>query len=179
MASARFILWREQDRRYVFLLIVLAILLASLIGVFFVVFTSARVDGESMVPALMPGDRVLITHGYDTPAIGDVVSARITTEYGDEDVIKRVIALAGDRVEVRGDVAYVNGIESTAAPEPIVWAADPVGDVLTVPVGHVYVLGDNRPLSYDSRFVGPLALPRITGKVVLIFSPVTHWGSVD
>lgn len=179
MDVPRFILWREQDRRYLLLVVVLAAMLALLVGVFFVFFTSARVDGASMVPALMPNDRVLITRDYRVPAVGDIVSARIVTDRGAEDVLKRVIALPGDQVTVRGDVAYVNGLESTATPDVILAPGDPAGDSLTVPPGHVYLLGDNRPLSYDSRFVGPVALASITGRVVAVFSPLTRWHLVD
>lgn len=179
MAGVRFILWREQDRSYLGLVAVLAIVLVAIVTVFFVVFTSARVDGESMMPALLPEDRVLITRGYDAPRIGDIVSADITTDLGRESIIKRVIALPGDSVVMRGSAAYVNGELSTAAPDPVLADSELLGDAIVVPEGHVYLLGDNRPVSYDSRFSGPVPLAAISGRVVAVFSPITRLRLVD
>jgi signal peptidase I len=175
----RFILWRDQDRPYLKLLLALAVAFASVVVIFYIVFTSVRVEGESMFPALFPDDHVLVTRGYESPRVGDVVSAYVTTELGREGVIKRVVALPGDTVEVRGDTVYVNGTLSEAAPEPILATDVPVLDPLVVPEGHVYLLGDNRPVSYDSRFLGPVPLPDIAGRVVVVFSPVTRWRIVD
>jgi signal peptidase I len=179
MSTPRLILWRDQDRSYLGLLLALAITFALVIAVFFVIFESARVDGESMLPTLLPEDRVLITRGYDTPRVGDVVSATILTDTGPDSVIKRVIALPGDTVVISGDVAYVNGAASTAAPSLIVAASEPASTPVVVPAGRVYLLGDNRPVSYDSRFTGPVPLADVSGRVVAVFSPITRWRIVD
>jgi signal peptidase I len=177
--APRFILWREQDRKYLLLVVLLTVLLGLVVGVFFVAFTSARVDGTSMAPTLLPADRVLITRSYQRPQVGDIVSADIQTDTGPDSVIKRVIALPGDEVRISGDIAYVNGMVSTAASGAIVIAERPDLDPITVPEGHVYLMGDNRPVSYDSRFIGPVALSSVTGRVVVVFSPLTRWTIVD
>ena len=179
MDAPRFILWREQDRSYVGLVVALAIVFAALVMVFFVIFSSARVDGESMMPALLPEDHVLITRGYDTPRVGDIVSADVMTDTGPDNVIKRIIALPGDTVVMRGSAAYVNDALSTAAPDPVLAKSSLLGDTVVVPEGHVYLLGDNRPVSYDSRFIGPVPLTAVTGRVILVFSPITRWRIVD
>ena len=179
MEAPRFILWREQDRKYLLPVIALTILLGLVVGVFFVAFTSARVDGTSMAPTLLPSDRVLITRSYRQPRVGDIVSADIQTDTGPDSVIKRVIALPGHEVHVLGDIAYVNGTVSTVAAGAIVIAERPDLDPITVPEGHVYLMGDNRPVSYDSRLIGPVALSSVTGRVVAVFSPLNRWTIVD
>jgi len=176
---ARFIIWRENDRRYLILLVVLAALLGAVLAVFYLVFTTVRIDGDSMAPTLHDEDRILITKGYDTPARGDIVSAYVPDEHGQAvRVIKRVVALEGDTVEIFGDRAYVNGDLVTYGP-PITGPGDARLDPYVVPEGTVFVLGDNRPYSYDSRFFGPVPLPVIRGKVVAIIMPLQRFTIID
>lgn len=174
----RFIPWRDSDRRYAIFAGVLAIILGIVVSLLYVVFTTVRIAGPSMEPALYDQDRVLITKGYDAPERGDIVSATIPDEHGRPvGVIKRVVALAGDTVEVFGDRAYVNGErvpggsngEDTGA-----WIPS-----FVVPEGAVFVLGDNRALSYDSRFVGPVPLESIRGSVVAIILPLHRFSIID
>lgn len=155
------------------ILVPLLALLALILIVFYVVYTPSSVDGDSMEPALSDGDRILITHGYDSPARDDVIVYRYA---GDgrhpERAIKRVIAVPGDVVEVAGGVARVNGVEEPAGR----FIADPVfpgvSGPLEVPEGTVFVLGDNRLVSLDSRQTGPVPLPDIDGKVVFVWAPL-------
>jgi signal peptidase I len=175
MGDVRFILWRDQDRAYLGLLAVLAAVFTAVVLVFFVVFTAVRVEGDSMEPVLLPDDRVLVTRAYVDPRRGDIVAADMQTETGQEGVIKRVVALPGDEVVVEGDLIYVNGALSDAAPQAIVVARGPRSRPMIVPPDHVYLAGDNRPISYDSRFAGPVPLEAVTGRVVAVFSPATRW----
>ncbi|MHB1016361.1 MAG: signal peptidase I [Coriobacteriia bacterium] len=178
MDELRFILWRDSDRRYAVFAGVLAILLGITVSVFYVVFATVRIAGPSMEPALYDQDRVLITKRYDAPARGDIVSATVPDEHGRPvGVIKRVVALAGDTVEVFGDRAYVNGERVPGGPEGEdsgLWIP-----AFVVPAEHVYVLGDNRPLSYDSRFVGPVPLEDVRGAVVAVILPLHRFGIID
>ena len=96
------------------------------------------------------------------------------------DFIKRVIATAGDTVEMRNGKVLVNGTEIE---ENYVWKEDPKGPNMSdyrksvVPDGHIFVLGDNRNNSEDSRFadVGFVPLDLVKGKASLAFWPVDRW----
>jgi len=157
----------------------LVVTLTVLVTIFYGVNDVAKVIGPSMEPTLRGGDRVLITKGYATAARGDVIWFRAVIDGKPDTLIKRVIALPGDIVEIVGDRATVNGIESpydaTSLIGPEVYRIDPV----TVPDAHVYVLGDNRAVSLDSRFIGPVPLIDVRGKVTWIFSPVTRFRRID
>jgi signal peptidase I len=169
----------DRIARRLFVPLVLA--LALLLAVFWVAFTPVRIEGDSMLPGLQHGDRVLVTRSYTQPARGDV--ARIV-DFGPRDkasprVIKRVVAVSGDRVQVVSGRAFVNRASTDITENLILSENDVSVDEIVVPAGHVYVLGDNRPVSLDSRFFGPVPLDAITGKVVFRFTPVTRIGTVD
>jgi signal peptidase I len=147
--------------------------------VFYVLFTATKVQGDSMLPNLRTEDRVLITRGYDAPARSDVVVVDAATGSGaTESLVKRVVGISGDVVEVRDDIVYVNG-----EPEAGYEIARLPGAGMTlapyeVPAGTVYVMGDNRPISADSRMLGALPLSAVQGRVVAIFAPVNRVGPV-
>ena len=112
----------DEDRRSrfaVWLLIPLAILFTTIVVVFYVVFDFG--DGRRTVDAARrckTGDGLLITKGYSRPARGDIVVLGITGPDGKPDeIVKRVVGLAGDTVEVRNDVAFVNGVERDGVSE--------------------------------------------------------------
>jgi signal peptidase I len=94
-------------------------------------------------------------------------------------LIKRVVALPGDTVEVIGDSAWVNGRLSDAAPTASVGTKSYRIGPMTVPDGTVYVLGDNRPVSLDSRGIGFVPLATIDGKAVAIIFPPFRIGGID
>ncbi|MHB1135250.1 MAG: signal peptidase I [Coriobacteriia bacterium] len=178
MAEHRFILWRDSDRRYAIIAGVLAVTLGIVVSLLYVLFTTVRITGPSMEPALYDQDRVLITKGYDAPARGDIVSATVPDEHGRPvRVIKRVVALAGDTVEVFGDRAYVNGERvpgGSNGEDKGAWIP-----AFIVPEGSVFVLGDNRPLSYDSRLVGPVPLENVRGSAVAVILPLHRFSIID
>jgi signal peptidase I len=92
----------------------LLLLFAVVVLVFFVFFQAIRIDGPSMLPTLRSADRVLITRGVKSINRGDVV-VLVADEGGIQtELVKRVIGLAGDVVEIRDDVAFVNGIREPA-----------------------------------------------------------------
>jgi signal peptidase I len=139
-----------------------------------VVAAPSLIQGPSMEPTLRTGDRVLVEkigYHFDTPQRGDVVL--IQAENGGEDLIKRVAALPGETVSVRADAVYVDG-----EPLPGARASRDLpgfsGLSTTVPPGHVYVLGDNRDHSTDSRYFGPVSLERIEGEALATFWPLNR-----
>jgi signal peptidase I len=153
------------------------VVLALVVGVFYVAFDFGSVDGPSMLPNLLEVDGLLITKGYSQPRRGDVVVLRIVGQNGkSEDIVKRVIGIAGDSVEIRNDVAFVNGAGENGY--RVYVDAPGKGDTIppvTVPKGSVYVMGDNRPVSYDSRYIGPQPLSAVSGRVAAIYMPLTRW----
>lgn len=162
------------------MLIPLLLVFLVILSVFYIFFRHLLVDGDSMLPTLNDGDRVLITRNFFEPARGDIVIVRARPGEGQEEreLIKRIVAVEGDVVIVRSGIAYVNGVEETG--HPVLSSATDVSRAEeVVPPGHVYILGDNRPVSYDSRFYGPAPIGAITGKVVAVYAPISRAGRID
>jgi signal peptidase I len=161
------------------LLIPLIVVLMLLLLIFQLLFDVTVVRGESMEPTLQDGDRLLLTKSYRQAAERDIVVFEVMGESGQpEDLVKRVVALPGETIEVRKGIALVNGV---VEPASAVRTSDDDGTYsgpAAVPAGHVYVLGDNRPVALDSRDFGPISLQAVRGRVVYIFSPLTRMRSV-
>ncbi len=123
------------------------------------------VSGDSMYPTLHNNDK-LILWKLGTPSAGDIVVFNSHNADNDK-YVKRVIGVAGDHVEIVDSVVSINGI---ALDEYYVNPAEELihkGNVdLIVPEGAIYVLGDNRNHSNDSRAFGPVALDDVDGKVI-------------
>jgi signal peptidase I len=153
----------------------------ALVLFFAINFISARirVDGSSMEPTFHNGDYVIVsrlTYQWGEIQRGDVVVFPYPLS-PEEDYIKRVIGLPGDRVAIYGGNVYVNG---QRIEEPYISSA-PANDVAEtiVPEGYVYVLGDNRNASSDSRSWGPLEIEAILGKAVFRYYPFDSIGIID
>jgi signal peptidase I len=156
----------------------LVILLLCLIFMFGVVrpFVAEPlyVPTESMAPTLVPGDRVLAAKFFyrlGDPRRGDLVL--LSSPEGDaEDLIKRVVGLPGDTVEIRDGVLYVNDGRKNESYVDYRLTDSTFFGPLRVPEGHVFVMGDNRSNSRDSRVFGPAPEKDLLGKVVLRFWPL-------
>ena len=161
-------------------LIVAALLVALVIKTF--LFQAFYIPSESMVPTLQVGDRVLVNKlSYDLHDVHrqDVVvfKAPKAAETGDiQDLVKRVIGLPGDTVEARDGRVYVNG---TALDEPYLPAGTQTTNLppTTVPPGYMFVMGDNREASKDSRIFGPVKESAIVGRVFVRIWPLGRIGS--
>jgi len=149
-------------------------MLIALVLVFYVFFTSAVVDGESMLPTLRNGDYLLVTHGDPTPKRGDIVVTKVVESAGPVELVKRVIAVPGDTIEIRQDVAYVNGKPEPTRGQYVLPQYSVDVPPFTVPVGSLYVMGDNRPISEDSRYLGPVPTVGLKGRAVFVFAPLNR-----
>jgi signal peptidase I len=156
--------------------IVMAIIGAVLIFVF--LGRTIGVDGRSMMQTLHHEDRVIMSNLFYTPSGGDIVIFRSPADsFGGTPLVKRVIAVEGQTIDIdfaTGEVR-VDGIvlnEERYITEPTHSRLDFTGPV-TVPEGHVFVMGDNRNSSSDSRDsrVGMVDTRYILGKVLFIAIP--------
>jgi signal peptidase I len=161
--------------------IISAILICVLAFMF--VFRMIGVYGESMEQTLHEGDRVIISNLFYTPEQGDIVVLRKDT-FRDEAIIKRVIATEGQTVDIDFDagIVYVDGeaLDEPYINEPTYTQESFVGPI-TIPEGCVFVMGDNRNASTDSRDsrIGIVDNRYILGRVLIRVYPTNVFGKVD
>ena len=148
------------------------------------VFNVFTVPTGSMLNTIQEGDLLVgekVTLLWDQPKRGDVVTFRSPA---DEEtlLVKRVIATAGQTVDLRDGAVYVDGEkldEPYTEGKPSTSLASQPGAKITdypytVPDGCIFVMGDNRTNSLDSRFFGPVPLKNVTTKTLFIFWPINH-----
>jgi len=159
--------------------IVLALILVFLIQL---VIRNFRVDGHSMEPNLQHGQYLVVDKisyklpfGIRPPQRGDVI-VFISPTHSNKDFVKRIIGLPGDKVEIRNGDAYLNGellpntynarLDHSSRPS------------IVIPEGELYVMGDNRANSNDSRSWGTLKTDQVVGKAWLSYWPSQSWGLI-
>ncbi len=188
----------EKLRHYIIPIILIPLVA---LGIKQFTFQLFRVEGTSMETVLTQDDRLVVEktgrtwasitrHDY-IPKRYEVVVFNISEEYIDQasekQFVKRVIGLPGERVVVKDKVARVyntthpKGIAvdeelGTYLERKVVTEAESGPDSpdnvdLVVPVGHVFVMGDNRGESFDSREMGPIESKQIVGKMMMRFAP--------
>lgn len=198
-ADARRRGWR-QIREWVVVLAT-ALVVATLLRTF--VVQQYYIAGPSMELTLVGDDRVLVNklaYRFSTPSRGDVVVFDRITMNGDtvqhDDLIKRVIGLPGETVEIRNCVLFIDGValdepwldrgnEPAAASEPA-QANDPEtnadvdrcgvanADPLALGDNEVFLVGDNREMSFDSRMFGAVDIDLIAGRAVVVIWPLRN-----
>lgn len=168
-------LWRRV--RDLLETIIPAILIAILINIF--IGQATRVDGQSMEPNLHADQRLVvekISYRFHAPQRFDIVVIKPPSQ-GNELLIKRLIGLPGERIDIRDGHVYIDG---EMLEEPYLTQQTQSGrhDRLTVPPLHVYVLGDNRNHSNDSRSFGPVPIEDVVGRAWLSYWPPDQVGIV-
>lgn len=169
-----------------------ALALALFIRTFLV--QAFKIPSGSMLPTLQIGDHLLVNKllygirvpvrgtrylGWFRPERGDVV-VFVYPEDREKDFIKRVVGIPGDKIEIRHKILYRNGEK---VDEPWAWRTEPEGPAprdnfgpVVVPEGNVFVMGDNRDHSFDSRFWGFVPFEDIKGKAFVIY---WSWDGTD
>jgi len=188
--------WKELP-----ILILVALVVAILIKTFLVQVFS--IPSGSMEPTLRPGDRVMVNklaYRFGEPARGDLVvfqNPLVPSDDGsivgsvvrhvaeslgisspDDALIKRIVALEGETLEMVDGDLFVDGVQID---EPYIadenWDNTDFGPI-TVPADHVFVMGDNRRNSKDGRVFGPVAENTIVGRAFVIVWPRSRWGGL-
>jgi len=158
--------------------VVVAAFIALLAYLYVRVVRVGYIPTGSMRPTIQAGDRVLIHVGayrHAHPKRGDVVA--FWSDREKEYEVKRVIGIAGDRLFVGGGFVLRNGelLNEPYLPEPMI-RERPVRGM--VPDGHLFVMGDNRNESEDSRDYGPVREDRVLGRLFLRILPLSRSGRV-
>ncbi len=151
-----------------------AILLTILLILF--VAQSFLVEGYSMEPTLHNGERVLVeklSYRLRKPKRGEIVIIQNPLQKK-EKYIKRIIGVPGDFIEIKEGSVYLNGIilQEEYIAEPVAFWYN---KYFLVPEGHVFVLGDNRNHSDDSRRIGPIPYDNILGRVLFVYWPFENF----
>ncbi|MCF0144189.1 MAG: signal peptidase I [Firmicutes bacterium] len=156
---------KQARKSYIIVTVQFALLIGVIIGIFYLLMGLSTVDGNSMYPTLHDKDTLVYQRSVEEYKVGDVVAVMMPN--GDE-YVKRVVGVAGDTVNIQEGKVYVNGkeqnldgpvgettIEKNEKPNPC-----RVGD------NQVFVLGDNRLNSEDSRNFGPVNIDELRGRLI-------------
>jgi signal peptidase I len=157
--------------------IIPAVVIAIAINLFLAQAT--QVLGQSMEPNLHTSQRVVVEkvtyHFFHGPRRGDIAVLNLPEQ--SEMLIKRVVGLPGETIEVRNGEVY---IEKERIEEP--WTIRPGGGSYgpkTIPPLHIFVMGDNRGASNDSRNFGPVHVDHVVGHAWFSYWPLEHVGFVE
>ena len=158
----------------------LAVAILIALGIHQFLFRQYVVDGISMVPTLQNGERLLvdrIPYYFGPPKRGDIIVFRAPLQYAPQgqDWVKRVIGLPGDTIQIKNGQLYLNG---KLVREPFIngpmLKSRPFGPE-KVPPGDLFVMGDNRNVSLDSRIIGPIKISSVIGRVDIVFWPLNQF----
>jgi len=157
-----------------------ALLVAILVRTF--LLAHFVVEGKSMMSTLHENDRVFVnkmSYRLHDPNRGDVVVLHEITGASQRDLIKRVIGLPGEEIEMEDCVVRIDDqVLQEPYLDPTIVTPGNCGENFeprTVPDGHVFVMGDNRPGSQDSRSLGFISYDDLVGRAFVVFWPSSDW----
>ncbi|MBI2589836.1 signal peptidase I [Candidatus Berkelbacteria bacterium] len=150
--------------------VLILVILTTLVHLF--VATVFRISGESMLPNFQDGQFILIdriSYNLHPPTRGDVIVLRFPGDANRRKFIKRIVGMPGEKIEIKQGKVFANDVPLVEYYLPADFMSYP--DLVKVlRSDEVFVMGDNRPNSNDSRFFGPLPMDRIIGKSQAILS---------
>lgn len=163
----------------------IVVFMSVLVMVYLFIISPQEINGASMDPTFHNGELILtnkIAYKFGDPKPGEVIIFK-SPKNKEIDYIKRIIGLPGDTVKLENSKFYINNIpleEAYIAPDVITQAGSYLheGEEITVPEGYVFVVGDNRPHSSDSREFGPIPFEDIIGKALVRYWPITRAGLI-
>ena len=182
---------RRESLKNLFDFVEMFAIAACAILLIFTFFTRLTVvEGDSMDYTLQNGQRLLISDLFYTPKTGDIVviqSNELPGELAGKAIVKRVIATEGETVVIKWDGVYVydaegNGGKLDELDGSLGYTVVPCTYApysITVGEGEVFVMGDNRPISLDSRAFGCVDARAIIGKAYFRISPLSEFGTID
>ncbi len=156
------------------------LIISLAISAFIIIFLyqPVKVEGTSMMPSLDDQERIFVNkfvYRLEPIQRGDIVVFRYPRD-ASKSYIKRVVALAGDRIRIESGQVYVNGRPLAEEYVPRPYADQRSSAEITVPPNSYFVLGDHRSMSNDSRDFGPVNDKYIYGKAVFSYWPVDKLG---
>ena len=166
----------------ILLIVIVAIGLATLFTRF--VMQPYEIPSGSMEQTIEVGDRVFsekVSYMFSDPVQGDIITFEDPAD-SERVLIKRVIATGGQTVDLRDGVVYVDGVpldEPYTQGKPSNDLNSGITYPYTVPEGHVWVMGDNRTNSNDSRYFGAIDEDTLTGRAALVYWPFSNFGLLD
>ena len=134
--------------------------------------TPVRVDGDSMDPTLKNGQILILNKMDQEYERMDIV----VFDYKKDRLIKRVIGLPGETVEIKDNNLYINGEEISDYKEDVKTADYKLN--VTIPEGYYFVLGDNRSVSADSRLIGLVSKEDLKGTICFRLFPLMKIGGI-
>ncbi len=184
-------------------IILIALIITNILNVF--VFSLSQVRQSSMEPTLVEKDQLIVeklTYSFSEPKTGDVIVfidelevdnsvsgrfkrlyddmfAKIDKKEGHLRLVKRIIGVPGDEIEIKDGYVYVNGHKLDEPYIVVETSAKGLPYPLVVPADCYFCLGDNRTVSYDSRDFGCVPIEKIEGKVLFRFWPFSKFGILD
>lgn len=163
----------------------LVTMFVAMLMIFVFLCRPATVIGESMLPTLMEGERLIISKLFYEPKPGDViVIANSADKLDHKNLIKRIVAVGGQTIDINFESGDVE-VDGAILDEPYIlektYLEEGMEFPLKVPEGRVFAMGDNRNNSRDSRStdVGTISEEEIVGRCLFRFFPFNRFGKVD
>lgn len=162
---------KEERRTRLITTVQFLALIVIMLLVFYILMGISTVDGDSMYPTLHDQNKVIYMRSVQEYQPGDIV---VVNRPGGEEYVKRIVAVAGDTVNIQSGKLYINGQEREFEADfgETDWMSQELEYPVQVGVSEVFVVGDNREISEDSRTFGPVSTDDIAGKILYYFGKI-------